>query len=312
MARGPKKINDFIGQSRVIAELRRLIAGAHARGKPLPNLLLIGKAGWGKSCLAEAIAKEYGGRRHPLSCTSTTKPRDLEEILRSLEYGDIFHIEDSHLLREPESLYMALDEGRIPLNFLEARAAKVNGGPLHINIAPFTLVVTTNFPGKLKPALSSRLHRLELDRYSELELKEIASQAARAEGLQLTGQAAGLLGKTALGNPRMVRQRVERLRLTVSGDYAKVNDVRHQLRLEGVDGLGLRTNQRLYLETLAGARDQTLKLEMLVVKLGLDAPFLRQEIECALVELGLIVVSQQYRAITREGLEVAGKIINIP
>jgi Holliday junction resolvasome RuvABC ATP-dependent DNA helicase subunit len=207
---------------------------------------------------------------------------------------------------------MALDEGRMPLNFLEARAAKMNGGPLHMNIAPFTLVLTTNLPGKLKPALRSRLHALELDRYDELELKEIASQAARAEGLQLTGQAAGLLGETALGNPRTVRQRVERLRLTVSSDHAKVNDVRHLLRLEGVDSLGLKPNQRLYLKTLAGARDQTLRLEMLVVKLGLDAPYLRQEIECALVELGLIVVSQQYRVITREGLKVAGKIINIP
>ena len=35
-----------------------------------------------------------------------------------------------------------------------------------------TLVISTNTLGKLKPALRSRLHRLELDRYSELELKE--------------------------------------------------------------------------------------------------------------------------------------------
>jgi len=311
MARGPKKFNDFIGQSRVISQLKKLIAGALSRGKPLPNLLLIGRAGWGKSSLAEAIAREYGGRRHTLSCTSSTKPREVEEILRSLEYGDIFHIEEGHLLREPESLYMALDEGRVPLNFLEARAAMANGGPLHMNVAPFTLVISTNTPGKIKPALRNRLHALELDRYSEIELKEIASQAALAVGLQLTGQAAGLLGKTALGNPRTARLRAERLWLTVSGDRADVNDVRDLLRSEGVDHLGLLPNQRVYLDTLAGARDHTMSLEMLVVKLGLDAPHIRQEIEVGLVDLGLIVIKQQHRAITREGLNVAYKIINI-
>ena len=54
-----------------------------------------------------------------------------------------------------------------------------------------------------------------------------------------------------------------------------------------------------------------MRLEMLVVKLGLDAPHIRQEIEVGLVELGLIVIKQQFRSITREGLNVEYKIINI-
>ena len=325
MARAPKRFHDFIGQSRVIAELQGLINGSVCQGRPVPHLLILGKAGWGKSSLVEAVERESGATRLVVNCSKTTKPWEVEGQLTLLEHGDILHLEEGHLLGQPETLFMALDEGRIPgskRGVWDAAWAAQWGTqgtrqgtqtPKFTNVAPFTLIVTTNEPGKLKPALRSRLHTVELDRYSAAELKAIVVQAAKAEELELTGQAAGLVGQTSLGCPRVAQQRVERLRITtLDRNRVEVGDVRKLLAIEGVDEIGLRPNHRMYLEALANARDRKMSLETLVAKLGLDAAYIKVQVEEALLDLELVVINSRHRIITPEGLKVAGKILDQP
>ena len=160
MARGPKRFHDFIGQNRVIAELQGLINGSVCQGRPVPHLLILGKAGWGKSSLVEAVERESGANRLVVNCSKTTKPWEVEGRLLMLEHGDILHFEEGHLLSQPETLFMAMDEWRITgekrsaLNTAWANTwgqstGQANERPQFTNIAPFTLVVTTNEPGKL-------------------------------------------------------------------------------------------------------------------------------------------------------------------
>lgn len=115
MARPPKDFNDFIGQSRIVSYLKRLVSGAIELGRPCPSLLLTAPTGSGKTSLARAIATEYGTTLHSLFAGEETKPVDICRILMELHHGDIFFVDEAHSLTQnaAQILFMALDDHNV-------------------------------------------------------------------------------------------------------------------------------------------------------------------------------------------------------
>jgi Holliday junction resolvasome RuvABC ATP-dependent DNA helicase subunit len=91
------------------------------------------------------------------------------------------------------------------------------------------------------------------------------------------------------GSPRISARRVDALRL-FSPSIAKygLDHVAELLISEGVDDLGLRPSQRLYLQTLAASPRGACSLERLAIKLGCDTANLRQDVEPYLNERGWV------------------------
>lgn len=309
MSRPVRPFHQLVGQRRVVGHVRRLIQGAKSLGAPCTSVLLTGPAGSGKSTLAEAIAAEYGSEFHLLLAGSDTKPRHICSVLHELRHGDVFLTDEIHVLSADaqQVFYLALDQWKIP----RITERGIDRSTFE-SIAQFTLVAATNEPGRIKQALRNRLTRIELDPYSQKELKMIAEQIGESLGIGISPQAANLLAATAQGSPRSIKRRLLNLRHYWSCEHVLTKDhIRAFLESEGIDERGLTPHQREYLKALAVMPTGQSNVERLAVKLGCDVANVRQEVEVYLIEQGYVdPASRLGRGITPKGLEVVESFLH--
>ncbi|NLG51221.1 MAG: AAA family ATPase, partial [Chloroflexi bacterium] len=85
----PRALAEYIGQERVVENLKIFLEAAKARGEALDHLLLYGPPGLGKTTLANVVAAEMGVSIKVTSGPVIERPGDLAAILTNLRQGDI-------------------------------------------------------------------------------------------------------------------------------------------------------------------------------------------------------------------------------
>ncbi|MGB8965535.1 MAG: Holliday junction branch migration DNA helicase RuvB, partial [Candidatus Cybelea sp.] len=248
----PRSFEEYVGQERVVENLRISIDAAKQRGEPLEHVLFYGPPGLGKTTLAGLIARELGANFRPTSGPTLEKPKDLVGILTSLEKGEVFFVDEIHRLSRvvEEFLYPAMEDFQI--DFVVDRGAYAK--TLKLPLRRFTLVGATTRAGMLTAPLRERFGIVHhLDYYTAAELEQIVRRSASVLGVPIDGEASRTIATRSRGTPRVANRLLRRIRdfAEVRADGRITADIANQaLQREGVDELGLDRLDRAFLRTI--------------------------------------------------------------
>ena len=207
----PGRLEEFVGQSKLVENLRVFIVAAKQRGEPLDHVILTGPPGLGKTTLAFVIANEMGVGIKVTSGPALEKPGDLAGILTSLERGAVLFIDEIHRLpaKIEEYLYSAMEEFRVDIIIDSGPGAKT----ISLNLEPFTLVGATTRAGLLSAPLRSRFGIANrLDYYDVDQLQKIVARSARILNISTASEASSEIAKRSRGTPRIANRLLKRCR----------------------------------------------------------------------------------------------------
>lgn len=237
----PHTLEEFIGQTKLKANLKIFIEAARKRKEPLDHLLLFGPPGLGKTTLAHIVAREMGANVRPTSGPVLERPGDLAGLLTNLEAGDVLFVDEIHRVSSvvEEYLYPAMEEFVIDIMIDKGPSAR----SVKINLPHFTLIGATTRSGLLTSPLRSRFGIVErLNYYEEEELTQVLRRSARLLKVEIDDSGAREIARRSRGTPRVANRLLRRVR-----DYAQVkadgritSDVADRaLKMLDVDDAGL-------------------------------------------------------------------------
>ena len=207
----PAGFGEFVGQSKIVENLKVFITAARQRGESLDHVLLTGPPGLGKTTLAHIIAGEMGSRIRVTSGPVLDKAGDLAGILTSLQEGDVLFIDEIHRLNPvvEEYLYSAMEEYRLDI-ILDAGP---NARSIQLTLPRFTLVGATTRAGLLTAPLRARFGVTNrLDYYAPEQLFTICVRSARILGVRLDEDGALEIARRSRGTPRIANRLLKRCR----------------------------------------------------------------------------------------------------
>ena len=249
----PQKLDEFVGQQQARSNLEVFIRAARERGEALDHVLFVGPPGLGKTTLAQILARELGVNFRATSGPVIAKAGDLAALLTNLEDRDVLFIDEIHRLNPAveEILYPAMEDFQLDLIIGEGPAAR----SVKIDLSRFTLVGATTRAGLLTNPLRDRFGiPVRLNFYTEGELEQIVTRAARVLGAGITPDGANEIARRARGTPRIAGRLLRRLRDFAHVDGAKAIDRAVADKALGaleVDSAGLDAMDRRYLSTIA-------------------------------------------------------------
>ena len=267
----PRNFSEFIGQASVKEVLQIIVDSANKERRLIPNILLTGAYGHGKTTLAKLIIKRH------------------RKKIRIVD-GSIV---ETVIVPSTDVIYIVDEAHNIPSQVADTYNILIDSGNLRI------IACTTN-PGALPAAFRSRFRNIYISSYTVDNIKTIIQKAANRAKINLTPKAAGLLAARSKLNPRYGLTLLDFIReisiLTATPNLPIIEqNILEGVRKLGIDSLGLTEIDRKYLSLLKA--NKPIGLQYIASVLAVDVNTIQEEIEPYLIQLGLIERTQRGRII---------------
>jgi Holliday junction DNA helicase RuvB len=253
----PLQFEDFVGQQKIVDNLKVFINAAKKRGESLDHVLLTGPPGLGKTTLAYIIANEMGVQIKSTSGPALDKPYNLAGILTNLSAGDVLFIDEIHRMNPliEEYLYSAMEDFKIDI--------VIDSGPnarsVQLNLPNFTLVGATTRAGLLSSPLRSRFGVTNrLDYYPAEFLEKIIKRSSKILNIEIKPDGTKEVASRSRGTPRIANRLLKRCRdfaqadkkLEHSNNIITKEVAEYSLKALEVDELGLDDMDKRILTTI--------------------------------------------------------------
>ncbi len=307
----PSSFDEYVGQKKVVDNLRVFCEAARRRAEAMEHVLLWGPPGLGKTSLAVILAKELGVDIHVTSGPAIEKKGDLAGILTSLKERDILFIDEIHRLSPviEENLYPAMEDFRFDVIIGEGPHAR----SIPLSLPHFTLVGATTRTGLLTGPLRDRFgYVARLGFYDVRELTRIVLRSARILNVNIVDAAAEEVARRSRGTPRVANRLLRRIR-----DFAVVEDrtqvdmnlARASLKRLEVDEKGFDEMDRALLAALIDKfGGGPVGLDTMAAAVGEEAQTLEDVYEPYLIQEGFLTRTPRGRMATRLAYAHLGKI----
>ena len=309
----PSKFDDFVGQKKLVDNLRLYIDASNKRGDALDHVLLFGPPGLGKTTLANIISKELNSNIKHASGPVVERAGDLAGMITNLNYRDVFFIDEIHRLNSvvEEYLYSAMEDFSIDIMIDKGPNAR----SVQLNIAPFTLIGATTRLGNLTSPLRDRFGVvLRVDYYNTIDLFHIINRSANILEVEIDDDGAMELAKRSRGTPRIANRILRRTR-----DFAQIKAsgvinleiANYSLEKLGIDEIGLDEMDRKILSVLIDKFEGgPVGLKSLAVAIGEDVSTIEDVYEPFLIKEGLLLRTSRGRVVQKRGYQLMGKKFN--